>query len=82
MTRPRETLSRTAPGLRSRRELAEPCDITVHAVAKHLKVHESAGLTKTKHGQRRTVHLEANVFDLMTKWVERYGARLVGSFAL
>ena len=34
---------------------------------------EDAGLvTKTKDGQRRPVHLEAEVFDLMTKWIERY----------
>jgi hypothetical protein len=32
-----------------------------------------AGLvTKTKDAQRRPCHLEAEVFDLMTKWIERY----------
>ncbi len=35
-----------------------------------------AGLvTKTKVGQRRTVHLEAEVLDLMTGWIERYRRR-------
>lgn len=54
-------------------ELAEPYDISVQAVSKHLKVLEDAGLvTKTAQAQRRTVHLEAEVFDLMTKWIERY----------
>lgn len=34
---------------------------------------ERAGLvTKTKDAQRRAVHLDAQVFDLMTKWIERY----------
>jgi DNA-binding transcriptional ArsR family regulator len=54
-------------------ELAEPYDVSVQAVSKHLKVLEDAGLvTKTKDAQRRTVHLEAQVLDLSTKWIERY----------
>ena len=54
-------------------ELAEPYDISIQAVSKHLKVLESAGLvSKTKDSQRRTVHFEAEVFDLMTKWIDRY----------
>ncbi len=54
-------------------ELAEPYDMSVQAVSKHLRVLEDAGLvTKTKDAQRRSVHLEAGVFDLMTKWIERY----------
>ena len=54
-------------------QLAEPFDISIQGISKHLKVLESAGLvTKTRDAQRTTVHLEAQVFDLMTKWVERY----------
>lgn len=54
-------------------ELAEPYDVSVQAISKHLKVLEEAGLvTKGKDAQRRPVHLEAEVFDLMTKWIERY----------
>jgi DNA-binding transcriptional ArsR family regulator len=54
-------------------QLAEPYDVTVQAVSKHVKVLEDAGLvTKDKDAQRRHVHLEAEVFDLMTKWIERY----------
>ncbi len=54
-------------------ELAEPYDVTVQAVSKHLKVLEQAGLvSRTRDAQRRPVHLEAEVFDLMTKWIERY----------
>jgi hypothetical protein len=34
---------------------------------------EDAGLvSRTRDAQRRPVHLEAEVFDLMTKWIERY----------
>jgi DNA-binding transcriptional ArsR family regulator len=57
-------------------ELAEPYDVSVQAVSKHLKVLEDAGLvSKTKVAQRRAVHLEAEVFDLMTAWIERYRQR-------
>ena len=54
-------------------ELAAPYDVTVQAVSKHLKVLEDAGLvSRSREAQRRPVHLEAQVFDLMTKWIERY----------
>ena len=54
-------------------ELAEPYDVTVQAISKHLKVLEDAGLvSRSREAQRRPVHLEAEVLDLMTKWIERY----------
>ena len=54
-------------------ELAEPYAVTVQAVSKHLKVLEEAGLvSRSRDAQRRPCHLEAEVFDLMTKWIERY----------
>ena len=54
-------------------ELAEPYEVSVQAVSKHLKVLEDSGLvSRTRDAQRRPVHLEDNVFDLMTKWIERY----------
>lgn len=54
-------------------ELAEPYEVSVQAVSKHLKVLEESGLvTRTREAQRRPVHLEDNVFELMTKWIERY----------
>jgi len=53
--------------------LAEPYDVSVQAVSKHLKVLEDAGLvSRSRQAQRRPVHLEADVFDLMTTWIERY----------
>jgi DNA-binding transcriptional ArsR family regulator len=54
-------------------ELAAPYDVSLQAVSKHLKVLEDAGMvTRTRDAQRRPCHLEAEVFDLMTKWIERY----------
>src|SRR5215212_11813671 len=54
-------------------ELAEPYDVSVQAVSKHLRVLEEAGLvSRRREAQRRPVHLEAEVFDLMTIWIERY----------
>ena len=54
-------------------ELAEPYGVSIQAVSKHIKVLADAGLvTQTKDAQRRPCHLEAEVFDLMTKWIERY----------
>ena len=47
--------------------------MTRFGVMKHLKVLEEAGLvSRSRDAQRRPVHLEAEVFDLMTKWIERY----------
>ncbi len=57
-------------------ELAEPYEVSVQAISKHLKVLEDAGLvTKGRKAQTRPVHLEAEVFDLMTAWIERYRRR-------
>jgi DNA-binding transcriptional ArsR family regulator len=54
-------------------ELAEPYDMSLQAVSKHIRVLEDAGLvSRSRDAQRRPVHLEAEVFDLMTKWIERY----------
>ncbi len=54
-------------------DIAAPYDVSLQAVSKHLKVLEEAGLvTRSRDAQRRPVHLEAEVFDLMTKWIERY----------
>jgi DNA-binding transcriptional ArsR family regulator len=54
-------------------ELAASYDVTMQAISKHLKVLEEAGLvSRSRDAQRRPVHLEAEVFDLMTKWIERY----------
>jgi DNA-binding transcriptional ArsR family regulator len=54
-------------------DLAAPYDVSVQAVSKHLRVLEDAGLvSRSRDAQRRPVHLEAEVLDLMTAWIERY----------
>ena len=54
-------------------ELAHPYDVSIQAVSKHIKVLADAGLvTQTKDAQRRPCHLEPEVLDLMTAWIERY----------
>jgi DNA-binding transcriptional ArsR family regulator len=69
----RDIVARLAVADATVNELAGPYDVTVQAVSKHLKVLEDAGLvSRTRDAQRRPVHLEAEVFDLMTKWIERY----------
>jgi DNA-binding transcriptional ArsR family regulator len=69
----RDMVARLAVGDATVNELAAPYDVTVQAVSKHLKVLEDAGLvSRSRDAQRRPVHLEAEVFDLMTKWIERY----------
>jgi DNA-binding transcriptional ArsR family regulator len=69
----RDMVARLAVGDATVNELAEPYDVTVQAVSKHLKVLEDAGLvSRSRDAQRRPCHLEAEVFDLMTKWIERY----------
>jgi len=69
----RDIVARLAAGDATVNELAEPYHVTLQAVSQHLKVLEGAGLvTRTRDAQRRPVHLEAEVFDLMTKWIERY----------
>jgi DNA-binding transcriptional ArsR family regulator len=52
-------------------ELAEPYAMSVQAVSKHLRVLRDAGLV-SRTNRRRPVHLEAEVLDLMTTWIDRY----------
>src|SRR5918998_2206706 len=69
----RDIVARLAGGDATVGELAHPYDVSVQAVSKHIKVLADAGLvSQTKDAQRRPCHLEAEVFDLMTKWIERY----------
>ena len=72
----RDLVARLTDGDATVGELAAPYDVSLQAVSKHLKVLEAAGLvTRSRDAQRRPVHLEAEVFDLMTKWIERYRQR-------
>lgn len=69
----RDMVARLAGGDATVGELADPYDVSIQAVSKHIKVLTDAGLvTQTRDAQRRPCHLEAEVFDLMTKWIDRY----------
>ena len=69
----RDMVARLAAGDSTVGELANPYDVSIQAVSKHIKVLADAGLvSQTRDAQRRPCHLEAEVFDLMTKWIERY----------
>jgi DNA-binding transcriptional ArsR family regulator len=69
----RDMVARLAVGDATVGELADPYDVSVQAVSKHIKVLTDAGLvSQSKAAQRRPCHLEAEVFDLMTKWIDRY----------
>ncbi len=69
----RDMVARLAVGDATVGQLAMPYDVSVQAVSKHLRVLEDAGLvSRSRDAQRRPCHLEAEVFDLMTAWIERY----------
>jgi DNA-binding transcriptional ArsR family regulator len=69
----RDMVTRLAAGDATVNQLAEPYQISLQAVYKHLKVLEDAGVVSRPPGpQPRPARLEAEVFDLMDKWIERY----------
>src|SRR5918997_6984608 len=69
----RAILARLADGEATVSELAAPFDVSLQAVSKHLKVLEAAGLvSRSREAQRRPVHLEPDVLDLATGWLERH----------
>ena len=69
----RDIVARLAAGDATVGDLAGPYDVSIQAVSRHIKVLADAGLvTQRKDAQRRPCHLEAEVFDLATKWIERY----------
>jgi DNA-binding transcriptional ArsR family regulator len=72
----RDLVARLTDGDATVGHLAAPYGVSVQAISKHLKVLEQAGLvSRSAEGHRSPVHLEAEVFDLMTRWIERYRQR-------
>jgi DNA-binding transcriptional ArsR family regulator len=66
-------LARLANGDASVTELAEPYDMSMAAVSKHLKVLEGAGLvSRGKDAQWRPCHLEAKPLASAQSWIEEY----------
>src|SRR3954467_9605234 len=69
----RAILARLAAGEASVNELAEPFDMTLPAVSKHLKVLERAGLiARSRAAQSRPCRLEAAPLKDAAAWIERY----------
>jgi DNA-binding transcriptional ArsR family regulator len=69
----RAILARLALGETSVTELAEPFDMTLPAVSKHLKVLERAGLiARGREAQWRPRRLQAGPLREVADWVEHY----------
>jgi DNA-binding transcriptional ArsR family regulator len=71
----RAILARLASGECSVTELAEPFDMSMPAVSKHLRVLERAGLiSRGREAQWRPCRLEAAPLKDVAEWAERYRA--------
>jgi DNA-binding transcriptional ArsR family regulator len=69
----RAILARLSSGEASVTELAEPFEMTLPAVSKHLKVLERAGLiARGRQRQWRPARLEAGPLREVAEWAERY----------
>jgi DNA-binding transcriptional ArsR family regulator len=69
----RAILARLASGERSVTELAEPFDMSLPAVSKHLRVLERAGLiARGREAQWRPCRLDAGPLKDVADWAERY----------
>lgn len=69
----RGILARLASGEATVSELAEPYDMSLAAVSKHLKVLENAGLiSRSKEAQWRPCRLEAAPMAEVADWVGTY----------
>src|ERR1700680_4930247 len=69
----RAILARLASGESSVTKLAEPFEMSLPAISKHLKVLERAGLiTRGREAQWRPCRLEAGPLKDVSKWLEHY----------
>jgi DNA-binding transcriptional ArsR family regulator len=69
----RAILARLIAGERSVTELAEPFDMSLPAVSKHLQVLERAGLiARTRDAQFRRCSIEALPIKEVAEWTESY----------
>jgi DNA-binding transcriptional ArsR family regulator len=69
----RAILARLASGETSVTELAEPFDMSLPAVSKHLKVLERAGLIlRGREAQWRPCRIEPRALKEVDDWLERY----------
>lgn len=69
----RDILARLAQGAASVSELAEPFDMTLPAISRHIKVLERAGLiTQSRDAQYRPCVLNPEALDAVTEWAQTY----------
>ena len=69
----RAILARLASGETSVTEIAEPFEMSLPAISKHLKVLERAGLiARGREAQYRPCRLEAGPLKDAAKWIEHY----------
>ena len=74
-------VTRLCDGDASVSELVADHRISKQAISKHLQTLERAGvISRPGEAHRSPVHLEAGVFDLMTKWIERYRREAEGRY--
>ena len=72
----RDMVARLSDGDATVGQLAEPYEMSLQGVYKHLKVLEDAGLVSRPPGpQPRIVRLDLQALDLMDTWIERHRAR-------
>jgi DNA-binding transcriptional ArsR family regulator len=77
----RAILTRLMAGEATVTELAEPFEISLPAVSKHLKVLERAGLiARGREKQWRPARLDAEPLREVAKWAERYRHRWEESY--
>jgi DNA-binding transcriptional ArsR family regulator len=69
----RAILARLAEGEASVNELAEPFELTLPAISKHIKVLEQAGLVvRSRRAQYRPCTLDATRLEEVSTWAEQY----------
>src|ERR1700710_2258669 len=77
----RAIVVRLAAGDATVNELAEPFDMSLPGISKHLEVLERSGLiTRSRQAQFRPCHLERDAFDAALDWLEANRRAWAGRF--
>jgi DNA-binding transcriptional ArsR family regulator len=71
-----EIVARLSRGPASVSELAEPYDMSLRAILKHVQVLQDAGVVRTvKEGRVRQCRLEQRALDSTARWIEQVRQR-------
>jgi DNA-binding transcriptional ArsR family regulator len=69
----RAIIARLSRGPATVNEIAEPFEISLQAISRHIRVLERAGLvTKGREAQRRPVSLDPAALERLTAWLDGY----------